>query len=129
MIDRVAGTGPPCPGAAWESEVPTIVFEGATPDQTAAIDIDGCGRLVDAADEALAPVPFSCRAATCGSCVCRVLEGTDLLEPAEADETELLDLMGAAGDSRLVCQARYRKGPGTVRVRSLGALPTRGERD
>ena len=109
--------------------MPRIVFEGVTRNETATIELEGSGRLVDAADEVLAPVPFSCRAATCGSCVCRVLEGAELLEPAEADEAELLDLMGVDGEVRLVCQARFRAGSGQVRVRPLGVRSASEVRD
>ena len=43
------------------------------------------GRLVDFCDELRAPIPFSCRSASCGTCRMEILEGTELLEPPRDD--------------------------------------------
>jgi ferredoxin len=49
-----------------------------------------------------------------------VLEGTELLEPPNEYELELLELFGEdPARRRLACQARVRPGAGRVRVRSI----------
>nr|PZN17643.1 MAG: ferredoxin [Pseudomonadota bacterium] len=84
--------------------------------RTKVIDAPEGGDLVDICDYHLAPIPFSCRSASCGTCHVEVLEGADLLEPPEGPEAELLELLGG-GPYRLACQARVRPGPGLVRLR------------
>jgi ferredoxin len=81
--------------------------------------------LVDLADELRAPVPFSCRSATCGTCICQILEGQHLLEEPDEDEAELLELMGGRSDTRLCCQARFLAGDGVIRLRALDAATSR----
>jgi adenylate cyclase len=75
------------------------------------------GRLLDLCDEARAPVPFSCRNASCGTCAVEVLEGAALLEPPSEDERFVLGLLGDAPGVRLACVARLRSGDGLVRLR------------
>ncbi len=103
--------------------MPKIIFEANRRERFKEANVAGPGELVDLADELLAPVPFSCRSATCGTCICQVLEGSDLLEEPGDDEAELLELMGAQG-ARLCCQARYRAGEGVVRLRALDPGPS-----
>src|SRR5579859_4210524 len=94
-----------------------VVFESA---RWPAVTVDAAAgeRLVDVCDEAHAPVPFSCRSASCGTCRIEVLEGADLLEPPRDDELEILDLFGDDPRRwRLACQARLCAGAGCVRVR------------
>jgi ferredoxin len=95
-----------------------VVFETLDGEPPVAVDAPGETRLVDLCDQESAPVPFSCRSACCGTCRVSVLEGGELLEPAEEDELEVLD---AFGDDpavvRLACQARLRAGAGRLRVR------------
>lgn len=77
------------------------------------------GRVLDVCDAHDAPIRFSCRSATCGTCRIQVLEGASLLEPAEASEIELLNLMGDdPARHRLACQARLRPSDGRVHVRA-----------
>lgn len=66
-----------------------------------------------------ADVPYSCRAATCGTCRVRVLEGGGALGPADEDEIEVLDIFGDSPDEvRLCCQAQLVGGTITrVRLR------------
>ncbi|HET9959753.1 MAG TPA: 2Fe-2S iron-sulfur cluster-binding protein [Polyangiaceae bacterium] len=77
------------------------------------------GELVDICDEHLAPIPFSCRSASCGTCEVEVLEGQELLEPPGPVEAELLQVLRAAPSHRLACQARVKDGPGMVRLRAV----------
>ncbi len=54
-----------------------------------------------------ADVPYSCRAATCGTCRVLVLEGGDALSAADIDEIEVLEIFGdSPGEVRLCCQAK-----------------------
>jgi ferredoxin len=85
------------------------------------VDAPGGGALVDICDESYAPVPFSCRSATCGTCHLVVLEGSDLLEPPREEEEELLRVLRGPAGSRLACQAVVKSGPGTLRVRPMDA--------
>jgi len=81
-----------------------------------AVTVEADGRLLDACDEARAPVAFSCRSANCGTCRVEVLAGADLLEPPRADELEVLALTSARPSERLACQIVVRCGPGLVRL-------------
>jgi 2Fe-2S ferredoxin len=98
--------------------VPTVVFESAD-DAPVEVAAPQGGALVDVCDERSAPVAFSCRSASCGTCRVLVLEGVECLEPASAEELEVLALFGDdPRRCRLACQARIRAGTGCVRVRA-----------
>ncbi len=57
-------------------------------------------------DEGL-PVASACSGrGACGKCVVTLLQGADLLEPADAHETEVLARNAAGPDQRLSCQLR-----------------------
>jgi ferredoxin len=100
--------------------VPTIVFlEGVLGRQKSVECPDG-GELLDICDDALAPVPFSCRSASCATCQIEILEGAELLDPPEPVERELLDLLGGPPNSRLACQARVKAGAGCIRLKPAG---------
>jgi ferredoxin len=72
--------------------------------------------LVDLCDAHAAPIPFSCRSASCGTCRIDVLEGAEQLLPPADDELELLDVFNMRPPLiRLTCQAVL--GPGATRVR------------
>jgi ferredoxin len=100
--------------------LPTVEFLENPIGRAKVVEVPEGGALVDVCDEYRAPVPFSCRSATCGTCQIDVLEGLELFEPAELDERELLDLIGGAANHRLACQARLRPVPGRVRLRPAG---------
>ena len=85
-----------------------------------AVRVEAAGRLLDVCDDARAPVEFSCRGATCGTCRIAVLDGAALLEPPGAEESELLRTLAAPPGQRLACQAVVRPGPGLVRLRWAG---------
>jgi ferredoxin len=82
-----------------------------------AVRVEAEGPIVDVCDDARAPVDFSCRSASCGTCRVAVLTGAELLEPPREDELEVLRLFEAGDGERLACQAKARPGPGLVRLR------------
>ena len=98
--------------------MPLVVFEpfdGGTPVQ---VEAPPGTRLVDLCDERNAPVPFSCRSASCGTCRIDVLEGADLLAPPRDEELDVLDIFGDdPARRRLACQACVVAVAGRVRVR------------
>lgn len=83
------------------------------------VDAPGGGELVDICDEHFAPVPFSCRSATCATCHIEVIEGLELFEPPGGLEADLLYAIRAPSGTRLACQAVVRAGEGRIRVRPL----------
>jgi 2Fe-2S ferredoxin len=102
--------------------MPEVVFlsAGAKPEELLRVLAPDGGSLADLCDDHSAPVEFSCRSASCGTCRVRVLEGAELLLPAAEDEDELLVLFGQPSSTtprqpvRLACQVRMREGPGCI---------------
>ncbi|HEY3817970.1 MAG TPA: 2Fe-2S iron-sulfur cluster-binding protein [Polyangiaceae bacterium] len=96
-----------------------VVFESAEAGvPTVEVEAPTGARLVDLCDERDAPVPFSCRSASCGTCRVDVLEGADLLEPPRDEELDVLDIFGDDPTRRrLACQAQVRGASGRIRVR------------
>jgi ferredoxin len=101
--------------------VPTVVFLANRIGREKRIEAPDGGDLVDLCDDVLAPVPFSCRSATCATCQVEVVEGAELLEPPSDREQELLGLLRGPDATRLACQARIRPGDGLIRLRPIGA--------
>ncbi len=99
--------------------MPTIEFAASALGAEKVVEAPDGGSLVDIADERRAPIPFSCRSATCGTCHIVVLAGTEHLDPPDPIEAELLRIMRGPPDSRLACQAVVRPGPGRIRVRPV----------
>jgi 2Fe-2S ferredoxin len=99
--------------------MPLVVFESrAMPPLEA--DCPEGGRLMDLCDERTAPVPFSCRGATCGSCRIEVIEGVVHLAPPTPRECETLAIFeDDPSKRRLACQARLLPGEGLVRLRPV----------
>lgn len=97
--------------------MPTLFFEGNLFGPDCRVEVAEGGRLVDVCDRAQAPVPFSCRAANCGTCRIEVFEGAELLEPREGAEAELLELLGDPPAYRLACQAKLTREKGVIRLR------------
>src|SRR5258706_16458411 len=97
--------------------MPTVHFEGNLFGADRDVDVPDGGALVDVCDEHEAPVPFSCRSATCGTCRIEIIEGADLFEPRQVEEEDLLAIFGDPGHFRLACQATLRKTDGLVRLR------------
>ena len=99
--------------------MPRIEFVGGPKRAAKSVDAPEGGALVDICDEVLAPIPFSCRSASCGTCHIDVIEGHELLEEPEPAEAELLELLGGGEHRRLACQAEVKPGPGLIRLRAL----------
>ena len=72
------------------------------------VDAQPGERIMDITDaNPVAEVPYSCRAATCGTCRVEVVEGVDALSAADQFELEVLDIFGDTPDKvRLCCQAK-----------------------
>ncbi len=97
----------------------TIVFE-TKKGPVLTVHLPEGGSLADLCDEKNAPVPFSCRSASCGTCCIQVLEGhAELLTPAD-EELDVLDALDRkASTYRLACQAIAKGGQGILRIRSV----------
>ena len=100
--------------------MPILLFEATEHGPAVEVHLPDGGALIDACDDARAPVPFSCRSANCGTCRVEILEGAELLEPPAEAERALLEILADASGERLACQARARPGPGLVRIRAAG---------
>lgn len=96
--------------------MPTIRFEANELGPEVSVEVPS-GDLVDVCDDARAPVAFSCRSASCGTCRVEVLSGLELLEKPSSDEKEVLEIFQSGPNVRLACQARVKKAPGTVVLR------------
>jgi len=82
-------------------------------------------RLLDALDDAQhmqSALPSRCRAANCGECLVRVLEGGTKLAPASPRERALLRELDAGEDQRLSCQIH-------AEIGASGTVVLRAERD
>ena len=100
--------------------MPTLHFDGNLFGPDNRVEVTEGERLVDVCDRVQAPVPFSCRSATCGTCRVEVYEGVELLEPREGPEAELLGLLGDPPTYRLACQAKVGRAKGVIRLRIAG---------
>lgn len=87
--------------------------------QVFAIETAGDESLLDVCDAAQAPVPFSCRSATCGTCGVWLERGEHLLDPPGLREAELQAKLGQGGQ-RFACAIRVRSGRGVIRLRVCG---------
>lgn len=101
--------------------VALVVFQGNSIGREKRVEAEEGAELVDICDEVLAPVPFSCRSASCGTCQVEVLEGAELLEAPGPEERELLDLLAGPANNRLACQAKLGKRSGVIRLKPVGA--------
>ncbi|MEO7327526.1 MAG: 2Fe-2S iron-sulfur cluster-binding protein [Minicystis sp.] len=96
--------------------MPTIAIAKSTLGPAVAGEVRERERLLDVCDRLRAPVSFSCRSATCGTCLVDILEGEALLDPAGPEEREVLALFEATPSQRLACQAVIRAEPGAIRM-------------
>jgi ferredoxin len=99
--------------------MPEITFESSDRSQTKTVNAPEGGALADLIDDHAAPIPFSCRSASCATCHIEVIEGEDALLPPEDDELDVLDAVCSAPPRfRLACCAKLKAGPGRVIVRA-----------
>lgn len=72
------------------------------------VDAEPGEAIMDITDaNPAADIPYSCRAATCGTCRVEVVEGVDALSAADEVELEVLDIFGDSPDRvRLCCQTK-----------------------
>ena len=99
------------------ARVPRIRFETKNATLVKEVDEPEGGSLLDICDKYLAPIPFSCRSASCATCHIEILEGAELIEVPESEEQDLLDIVAESDADRLACQARVKAGPGLIRLR------------
>ncbi|HKQ70483.1 MAG TPA: 2Fe-2S iron-sulfur cluster-binding protein [Polyangiaceae bacterium] len=97
--------------------MPTLFFEGNFFGEDTEVEVPEGGALVDICDRVSAPVPFSCRSATCGTCRIEVSQGLQHFEPRNEVEAELLDVLADPPHFRLACQAKLKAEAGVVRLR------------
>ena len=89
------------PRREYEQALTRVRFEPAGVE----CEVYSPARLIDVTDEHPdADVPFSCRAANCGTCRVRVLEGAQAMAPPNGDEAEILAIFGDEAGVRLCCQ-------------------------
>jgi ferredoxin len=99
--------------------MPTVLFESSDGAKTTKVEAPGGGALADLCDDHEAPIPFSCRSASCATCHVEVLEGAERLLPPEDEELDVLDAIASPPPRfRLACCAKLEPGPGVVRVRA-----------
>jgi 2Fe-2S ferredoxin len=72
------------------------------------IDAEPGEAIMDITDaNPASEVPYSCRAATCGTCRVEVVEGGDALSIPDEFELEVLEIFGDTPDKvRLCCQTK-----------------------
>jgi ferredoxin len=99
--------------------VPRIEFLESTFGRAKTVEAPDGGALVDLCDQHFAPIPFSCRSATCATCHIVVSEGMDCFEPPNEAEEELLSILNGPKNSRLACQAVLKSGAGVVKLKSI----------
>lgn len=99
--------------------MPTIEFEGTGIASDKITEEPNGGDLIDICDRVLAPIPFSCRSASCGTCHIEVLKGIEHFEKPNEEEADLLDLLDGPPNARLACQARVKAEPGYVLIRPV----------
>jgi len=99
--------------------MPEITFESFDGSQKKTVTAPDGAALADLCDDHAAPIPFSCRSASCATCHIEVLEGPDTLLPPEDEELDVLEAIESKPPRfRLACCAKLAPGPGTVRVRA-----------
>jgi ferredoxin len=99
--------------------MPTVRFESSDGSRQVTAEAPNGGALADLCDDHAAPIPFSCRSASCATCHIEVLEGAESLMPPETEELDVLDAIGAAPPKyRLCCCAKAKPGAGRIVVRA-----------
>jgi 2Fe-2S ferredoxin len=99
--------------------MPEITFESSDGSKKKTVNAPSGGALADLCDDNAAPIPFSCRSASCATCHIEVIEGQEALLPPETDELDVLDAVCSAPPRfRLACCAKLKPGAGRVIVRA-----------
>jgi 2Fe-2S ferredoxin len=99
--------------------MPEITFESSDGSQKKTINAPNGGSMADLCDDSAAPIPFSCRSASCATCHIEVLEGAEALLPPEPEELDVLDAVSSKPPRfRLACCAKVRAGAGRIIVRA-----------
>lgn len=99
--------------------MPTVTFESSDGSIKKTVEAPNGGSIADLCDDNEAPIPFSCRSASCATCHIEVLEGEDALAAPDADELDVLEAIDAKPPKfRLACCAQLKPGPATVRIRA-----------
>lgn len=97
-----------------------VTFESSNGEKKVTAEARAGGSLSDLCDDHSAPIPFSCRSASCATCQVEVLEGEAALLPPDEEERDVLDALGVAPPRyRLACCAKVKSGDAPVRVRAL----------
>jgi 2Fe-2S ferredoxin len=104
--------------------MPNVTFESSDGAITKTVAAGDGASLADLCDDHDAPVPFSCRSASCATCHIEVLEGPEALLAPEDEELDVLDAIDSkAPRFRLACCAKLKPGAGgAVRVRAQNDL-------
>lgn len=99
--------------------MPEITFESSDGSQKKTVNAPNGGALADICDDNAAPIPFSCRSASCATCHIEVLEGEEQLLPPDTEELDVLDAVCSKPPRfRLACCAKMKAGAGRVVVRA-----------
>jgi 2Fe-2S ferredoxin len=97
----------------------TVIFESCDGKRRISVEAPNGASLADLCDDHEAPIPFSCRSASCATCHVEVLEGQDALLPPEAEELDVLDAISSQSPRfRLACCAKAKPGPARVHVKA-----------
>jgi ferredoxin len=97
--------------------MPAIEFFGNALGPALCVSAPHGGRLIDVCDDQRAPVAFSCRSSSCGTCRVDVVAGATLLEPPEQQELDVLEIFSGSPGQRLACQVMVRPGPGLIQLK------------
>jgi ferredoxin len=99
--------------------MPRVTFVSSDGSVEKTVEAPEGGALVDLVDDSEAPIPFSCRSASCATCHIEVLEGAEAFLPPRDEELDVLEAISSQPPRfRLACQAKLRPGEALVRVRA-----------
>lgn len=111
------------------NQYPVVEFESSEWGAAVRVENPSTESLMDLCDEVGAPVPFSCRGASCSTCRIEVLDGGDLLETPNDFEQELRDSFKSPDYIRFACQVALKElpqgsqsGSTRVRIQALGSI-------
>ena len=80
-------------------------------------EVKSDSHLSDSLDVTNSPILFGCRTGICGTCIVKVHEGMDCLNPKTEDESEVLELYTSEENTRLACMLRP---TGDIKLEYLG---------